>query len=58
LPENCLVIGDSPTDVEAAKHAGMRVVIVDSSKKEEWIKGADLTVGGFSEITPEAIDQL
>jgi HAD superfamily hydrolase (TIGR01549 family) len=58
LPGNCLVVGDSLTDVEAAKHAGMKVAIIDSSKREKWIKGADLTVGSFSEITPEAIDQL
>ncbi len=30
-PKNCLVIGDSPFDVIAAKKAGMKIVIVDNN---------------------------
>jgi beta-phosphoglucomutase-like phosphatase (HAD superfamily) len=30
-PKNCLVIGDSPFDVIAAKKAGMKIIIVDNN---------------------------
>jgi len=30
-PQNCLVVGDSPFDVIAAKKAGMKIIIVDNN---------------------------
>ncbi len=58
LSENCLVIGDSPTDVEAAQNAEMKVAIIDTTGEKENIEKADLVVGRFSEITVKAIEKL
>ena len=55
----CLVIEDSPVGVEAAARAGMKVVAIESAGTDaKSLTGADLVVEGFSEITPQAIDQL
>lgn len=54
----CLVIEDAPAGVEAARRAGMKVVAISSGDNLESLSKADLTVEGFSEITPQAIDQL
>jgi HAD superfamily hydrolase (TIGR01509 family) len=58
-PEHCLVIEDSPSGVEAAIEAGMKVIAISSDGDEEdKLEKADLVVEDFSEITPKAIDQL
>lgn len=56
--EECLVIEDSPAGIEAARRAGMKVVGIASEGNFEELSKADLIVEGFSEITPQAIDQL
>lgn len=57
--ENCLVIEDSASGVEAARRAGMKVVgITVGENDSDLLKNADAVVEGFSEITPQLIDQL
>lgn len=56
---DCLVVGDTAADVEAAKSAGMKIIGVaftDNEKKD--LRKADFVAEGFSAITPEVIDQL
>jgi beta-phosphoglucomutase len=48
LPENCLVIEDAETGVEAGKKAGMKVVGVGSP---EILKKADLVVPGLADVS-------
>ncbi|KKR56701.1 MAG: Phosphatase/phosphohexomutase [Candidatus Woesebacteria bacterium GW2011_GWC2_40_30] len=56
--DECLVIEDSPSGVEAARRAGMKVVAIFSGGDLQALSKADLVVEGFSEITAQAIDQL
>ena len=58
LSKDCLAIGDSPTDIEAAQSAEMKVIILDPTGEKENIDKADLIVEGFSEITPKVIEGL
>ena len=46
-PQDCIVFEDSPTGVEAARAAGMRVVGVETTPTE--FEGVDLTVKDFSD---------
>lgn len=56
---SCLVIEDSPAGVTAAKRAGMKVIAIESAGTDaESLANADMVVEGFSEITPQVIDQL
>lgn len=55
----CLVVGDTAADVEAAKSAGMKIIgIAFTEAEKEDLRKADFVAEGFSDITPEAIDQL
>ena len=55
----CLVVEDSPAGIEAAHRAGMKVVAIASEEGGlSSISKADLVIEGFSEISPQAIDQL
>ena len=58
LSKDCLAIGDSPTDVEAAQSADMKVVIIDPTGDKENVDKAELIVDGFAEITPKVIEGL
>lgn len=56
---DCIAVGDTKADIGAARGAGMKVIIIAPSEKEKLkLHKADLLVDHFSEITPEAIDQL
>ncbi len=57
-PDVCLVFEDSPSGVQAAKDAGMKVIAIDPTGENKGLEEADLVVGEFSEITPKAVDQL
>lgn len=46
-------VGDAATDIEAAKVAGMRMILYAAQP----LPGADATIGKFSEL-PQAIEQL
>lgn len=57
--EDCLAVGDTLSDIEAAKDAGMKVIIILSDAKDAVsLKKADLLVENYSEITPQAIAEL
>lgn len=57
--EECLVIEDSSSGVEAARGCGMKVVGIATTEEDaESLAAADIVVEGFSEITPQVVDQL
>ena len=49
-PEACVVIEDAPAGVQAAKAAGMRVVAVATTHREEELHEADVVVGALSDV--------
>jgi beta-phosphoglucomutase len=49
-PEQCLVVEDAPSGVEAGKRAGMKVLGVSG---RETLQQADRSVAALSEITAE-----
>ncbi len=49
-PKGTLVIEDSPTGVEAAKTAGMRVIGVTTTHPKEALSGADETINQLEEL--------
>jgi HAD superfamily hydrolase (TIGR01509 family) len=58
-PLECLVVEDSPSGIEAAKQAGMKVIAITKEDGDgDRLEGADLIIEAFSEVTPKAIDQL
>lgn len=50
-PHQCLVFEDSPVGVDAAVHAGMRVIGIGTSHSEEELHKAETVVEDFSQIT-------
>lgn len=56
--EQCLVIEDSASGVEAAKRAKMKVVAITRDDDLRALSKADLIIEGFSELTLDALDQL
>ena len=49
-PEACVVIEDAPAGVRSAKAAGMRVVAVATTHREEQLRDADVVVGALSDV--------
>jgi len=49
-PEACVVIEDAPAGVQSAKAAGMRVVAVATTHREEDLQAADVVVAALSDI--------
>ena len=49
-PEACVVIEDAPAGVQSAKAAGMKVVAVATTHREEDLQEADVVLGALSEI--------
>jgi sugar-phosphatase len=49
-PEACVVVEDAPAGVRSAKAAGMRVVAVATTHREEELHEADVVVGALSDI--------
>ncbi len=53
LPEEALVIGDSPYDIEAAKGAGVKSVAVTYGYRDRaLLKDADYVIEDFTELPP------
>jgi len=52
VPERTIMIGDTATDVAAARNAGIKVVVTSYgySKKPATELGADAVLGGFDEL--------
>lgn len=49
-PSSCLVIEDSPYGIDAARHAGMRVVGLTTTYGRETLSHADAVVASFDEL--------
>jgi beta-phosphoglucomutase len=59
LPENCVVIEDSPAGIKAAYNANMKVVgIYRSEKLLKKLKDANLTIKDYRELSLEKIRNL
>ena len=53
VPGECLVFEDAPAGVEAARAAGMRVVVVpDPQMDQKLVKDADLKLNSLHEFEP------
>ncbi|TET38100.1 MAG: HAD family phosphatase, partial [Anaerolineales bacterium] len=52
-PNNCIVIEDSTSGVEAAKRAGMKCVAVLTTHPAEKLQNADLVVNDLGSVSPE-----
>jgi beta-phosphoglucomutase len=51
-PSECLVIEDTPHGVDAAKAAGMRVIALTTSYKQEQLQHADQIITHFAQLIP------
>ena len=49
-PETCVVIEDAPAGVRSAKAAGMRVLAVATTHRDQELHEADVVVGALSDI--------
>lgn len=49
-PKTCVVVEDAPAGVRSAKAAGMRVVAVATTHREEELHEADVVIGALSDI--------
>lgn len=49
-PETCVVIEDAPAGIQSAKAAGMRVIAVATTHREEQLHEADVVVEALSEV--------
>lgn len=57
--EECLVIEDAKSGVEAAHRANMKVIAISRDQNySDELKDADLVVEGFSEITPKVLEEI
>lgn len=49
-PRDCIVIEDSAHGIEAAKKAGMVCIGINTSKKPDQLKKADMIIDGYAEL--------
>ena len=49
-PQTCVVVEDAPAGVQSAKAAGMRVIAVATTHREEALHEADVVVGALSDV--------
>jgi beta-phosphoglucomutase len=57
-PRRCVAIEDSRWGLESAQGAGLRLVGVTNSYPANELEGAELVVGGLSELTLPVLDRL
>jgi len=58
-PGECLVIEDAPSGIEAAHKAKMAVIALARDEKHaKELKGAELIVRDYTQLTPEAVSQV
>jgi HAD superfamily hydrolase (TIGR01509 family) len=58
-PENCLVLEDAQSGVEAGKNAGMKVIVISNKfTKNHDLSKADLILNSLEEINMEVINSL
>lgn len=59
-PEECIVVEDATSGVEAAKAAGMKVVTITTTLPRERLEaaGADLVIDSFDEVNYEVLSNL
>lgn len=59
-PEECIVVEDAISGVEAAKAAGMKVVTLTTTLPRERLEqaGADLVIDSFAEINYDVLSKL
>lgn len=57
-PAQCIAIEDSSHGIQAAKHAGMFCIGINSSKKPEWLTAADMIIGHYDQIELKQLLEL
>ena len=50
-PEDCVVVEDAPSGIQAGKVAGMTVIAVATTHEEDELSGADAVVNSLAEIS-------
>ena len=58
LPQNTLVIEDSPRCIRTVKALGMKAIGMASSYSKEELKEADRVVDSFMELEPSDLESL
>jgi len=53
--KNCLVFEDSLSGIEAAQKAGCKVVGLTTTHRADELKGTDLVVGNFENLSPDSL---
>ncbi len=58
LPQECLVVEDSPWGIEASRKADMKCLALLTSYSKERLAGADRVVKGLKEVTDKLLNDL
>ena len=57
-PADCMAIEDTPSGIQSAKGAGMKVIGITTTYPSEKLSEADVVVKDFTELTLEKINSL
>lgn len=57
-PARCIVFEDSPAGLEAAQKAGAKVIMLTTSKSAAELKGADLVIDAYDELSITKLTKL
>ena len=57
-PQECVVIEDATSGIQAAKNAGMKCIAITTTHKKEDLAQADKIIDNFSELTISLINSL
>ncbi len=58
LPQECLVVEDSPNGIEAAHNARMRCIAITTTHEKDELQNADKIIDSFDELTVDKIKAL